>query len=88
MKFKSEEQEVKQLDTPICFFDVEVFPNLFVAVYKEIGKKKITLINPTPLDIQNMLTYNLVGYNCRRYDNHIVYGFDNLANYGETYAVD
>ena len=73
MKFKSEEQEVKQLDTPICFFDVEVFPNLFVVVYKEIGKKKITLINPTPLDIQNMLTYNLVGYNCRRYDNHIVY---------------
>ncbi len=74
MKFKSEENEYKQLDAPIVFYDVEVFPNLFVVVYKENGNnKKIRLINPKPIDIQNMLGYNLVGFNCRRYDNHIVY---------------
>ena len=73
MKFKSESKEVQQLDAPIVFYDVEVFPNLFVVVYKEKGKKPVKLINPKPIDIQNMLSYNLVGFNCRRYDNHIVY---------------
>ena len=73
MKFKSENKEVQQLDAPIVFYDVEVFPNLFVVVYKEKGKNSVKLINPKPIDIQNMLSYNLVGFNCRRYDNHIVY---------------
>ena len=73
MKFKSESKEYQHLDAPIVFFDVEVFPNLFVVVYKEKGGQKVTLINPKPIDIQAMLNYNLVGFNCRRYDNHIVY---------------
>ena len=73
MKFKSENKEYQHLDAPLIFYDVEVFPNLFVVVYKEKGKKKVRLINPKPIDIQNMLQYNLVGFNCRRYDNHIVY---------------
>lgn len=74
MKFKSEENEYKTLDAPIVFYDVEVFPNLFVVVYKELGSDiPITLINPTPNDIQVMFNYNLVGFNCRRYDNHIIY---------------
>ena len=73
MKFKSEEKEYKKLETPIIFYDVEVFPNLFVVVYKEKGKEKITLINPKPNDIQSILNFNLVGFNCRRYDNHIIY---------------
>lgn len=73
MKFKSESKEVQHLDAPIVFYDVEVFPNLFVVVYKEKGKQPVKLINPKPIDIQNMLSYNLVGFNCRRYDNHIVY---------------
>ncbi len=74
MKFKSEENEYKTLDAPIAFYDVEVFPNLFVVVYKELGSDiPITLINPTPNDIQVMFNYNLVGFNCRRYDNHIIY---------------
>ena len=74
MKFKSEEAEYKTLDAPIVFYDVEVFPNLFVVVYKELGSDMpIILINPTPNDIQVMFNYNLVGFNCRRYDNHIIY---------------
>lgn len=73
MKFKSENKEIQQLDAPIVFYDVEVFPNLFVVVYKEKDKEPVKLINPKPIDIQNMLSYNLVGFNCRRYDNHIVY---------------
>ena len=73
MKFKSENKEYEHLDAPLIFYDVEVFPNLFVVVYKEKGKDKIRLINPKPSDIEKMLSYNLVGFNCRRYDNHILY---------------
>lgn len=73
MKFKSEESDYKELDAAIAFYDVEVFPNLFVVVYKLVGAKPIILINPKPGDIQIMLSYNLVGFNCRRYDNHMLY---------------
>lgn len=57
----------------LVFYDVEVFPNLFVIVYKMEGKKAVTLINPTSDDVENLLRYKLVGFNCRRYDNHILY---------------
>ena len=73
MKFKSEDKEYKELDAPIVFFDVEVFPNLFVVVYKQKNMKPVVLINPEPADIQVMLGFNLVGFNCRRYDNHMIY---------------
>jgi hypothetical protein len=32
------------------------------------------MINPTPHEIEMLLNYRLVGFNCRRYDNHILYG--------------
>lgn len=31
------------------------------------------MINPKPEEIQALFKYRLVGFNCRRYDNHIVY---------------
>ena len=62
-------------DTPIVFFDVEVFPNLFVVVWKRQGDKckPMTLINPTPDEIQTICRFRLVGFNNRKYDNHILY---------------
>ena len=86
MKFKSEEASDEVLEYPtndIVFFDVEVFPNLFVICWKKrgLGNKKMYLINPTPAEIEPLLKMMLVGFNCRRYDNHIVYaayiGFSN-----------
>ena len=66
----------------LIFFDVEVFPNLFVVVYKVQGGTPVHLINPTPQQIENLIKYKLVGFNCRRYDNHILYaalmGYDNV----------
>lgn len=79
MKFKSETifENITDVDTdkPIVFFDVEVFPNLFVVCWKVQGenKKVVQMINPSSLEIENLLKMNLVGYNCRRYDNHILY---------------
>lgn len=70
----SENRQEYKTDTYI-FFDVEVFPNLFVLVWKPAGQNKcIKMINPTPQEIEEILKFKLIGFNCRRYDNHILYG--------------
>lgn len=78
MKFKSEEpsDNVKNDEAPIVFYDVEVFPNLFLVNWKAAGEGKpvVRMINPSPTEIENLLRFRLVGFNCRRYDNHILYG--------------
>ena len=65
----------KYINENIVFFDVEVFPNLFLVNWKEIGKDHIArMINPTRSEILELMHHKLVGFNCRRYDNHILYG--------------
>lgn len=89
MKFKSEDTSspVKDDSSPLVFYDVEVFPNLFLVNWKAEGKEKpvTRLINPTPLEIEQLIKFRLVGFNCRRYDNHILYarlmGYDNQQLY-------
>ncbi len=77
MKFKSEEpsDNCSNDDSNLIFYDVEVFPNLFLVNWKPAGKDKkvVRMINPTPTEIENLLKFRLVGFNCRRYDNHILY---------------
>lgn len=79
MKFKSEEISseviINKGDETIAFFDVEVFPNLFIVCWKFRGKDKelVKMINPTASEIEQVLKLMLVGFNCRRYDNHIMY---------------
>lgn len=61
-------------DKPIVFFDVEVYPNLFVVCWKVEGADDISkLVNPSSAEIEELLTHKLVGFNNRRYDNHILY---------------
>ena len=78
MKFKSEEKSDNVSDhdnRPITFFDVEVFPNLCLIVYKEQGpdNKPHTLINPSPALVEDLLSKKLVGFNNLNYDNYILY---------------
>ena len=78
MKFKSEETSDPDTDyknDKLVFYDVEVFPNLFLVNWKLEGPENsvVRMINPTPNDIENLVNYKLVGFNCRRYDNHIMY---------------
>jgi len=84
MKFKSEEVEPNptvqetpeslNAQTPIIF-DVEVFPNLFVICWKYKGSDTIVrMINPTSIAVEELMNLKLIGYNNRRYDNHILYG--------------
>lgn len=78
MKFKSDEpsENVKNDESPIVFYDVEVFPNLFLVNWKVQGEGKpvVRMINPKPSEIEELLRFRLVGFNVRRYDNHMLYG--------------
>ena len=77
MQFKSasEAPSVHLESSKLVFYDVEVFPNLFLINWKVEGKKKpvVRMINPTPSEVEDLLKFRLVGFNCRRYDNHILY---------------
>mgnify|MGYP002515458945 FL=1 len=77
MHFKSEEPSisVNNDNSELIFYDVEVFPNLFLVNWKAEGEEKpvIRMINPSPSDIEELMRFRLVGFNCRRYDNHILY---------------
>ena len=77
MQFKSEDPSaaVNNDDALIVFYDVEVFPNLFLVNWKVAGEDKpvVRMINPKPSEIEELIRYRLVGFNCRRYDNHMLY---------------
>ena len=77
----------------LYFYDVEVFPNLFIVCFKRYGKNSpiTTWINPTKEQIASLVELPLVGFNNRRYDNHIVYsallGENNLSLYRQSQRI-
>ena len=77
MQFKSADQSsgTKNDDAKLVFYDVEVFPNLFLVNWKIEGEGKpvVRMINPMSAEIEELMRFRLVGFNCRRYDNHILY---------------
>lgn len=85
MKFKSEEASLVDAteENPIVFYDIEVFKNLFIVCWKVQGEGKpvVKMINPTPTDIEKLTHFRLVGFNNRKYDDHLIYarlmGYDN-----------
>lgn len=89
MKFSSETEEkppAPQEDTPIVFYDVEIFPNLAVVCWKRKGVDGVTkMINPSAQEAEKLAAMRLVGFNNRRYDNHILYamvmGYSNAQLY-------
>lgn len=81
-------------DGRLVFYDVEVFPNLFLINWKFqndgswgwdrtkhhwqfVGHKTSVnrMINPTPAEVADLFKYRLVGFNNRRYDNHMLYAW-------------
>lgn len=78
MHFKSDDPAdpiASNENDPIIFFDVEVFPNLFLIVWKiqGPGHSCVRMVNPKPREVEELFHYKLVGFNNRRYDNHILY---------------
>lgn len=80
-------------DERIVLFDVEVYPNLFVICWKYRGSDTVVkMINPTAVEVENIVkTLKLAGFNCRRYDNHILYaammGYNNLSLFNLSQAI-
>ena len=77
MKFKSEEPSdfVDAEADELVFFDIEVFPNLFLVNWKVQGEGKpvVRMINPRPHEIERLLKFKLVGFNNLQYDNQMIY---------------
>lgn len=79
MKWESEEEDPaddieESSDKPIAFFDIEVYPNLLLICWKTSDTKCQWMINPEPQAIDWLFsTYRLVGFNNRKYDNHILF---------------
>lgn len=79
MHFKSEEAPEAHDSAdilPIAFFDCEVFPNLVLINWKEQGdgKPMHREVNPCAETVSLLIqNHRLIGFNNRRYDNHILY---------------
>lgn len=85
MKFKSHEvtdfDGVELVDQPeaisdeLVFFDLEVYPNLFYISWKFQGEDKelVHMFNPSPEAVGELMRMKLIGFNNRRYDNHILF---------------
>lgn len=78
MNFESEQKDIPEpeaKDDRLVFYDVEVFPNLFVVCWKYRGTDQVVrMLNPTSQEIERLVNLKLVGFNNRKYDNHIFYG--------------
>jgi len=91
MPFKSEEpsEDIVPKREDLIFYDIECFPNLFLVNWKWMGESEIVhrMINPSPNDIEELMQYRLVGFNCRRYDNHMLYARFKGASNEELYSL-
>ena len=80
MKLKSEHADeadtIPAPDEGLIFFDCEVAVNLFLVCWKRSGKDQpvVRMYNPSSEEIEQLCKFRLVGFNNRRYDNHILYG--------------
>lgn len=88
MRFQSEDKMEVQEDGDgrIAFYDVEVFPNLFVICYKFPGESAVHFrTNPSAKEVKSLFDLRLIGFNNRKYDNHVMYaaslGYSNAELY-------
>lgn len=78
MHFKSETEpkETDEIinDDRLVFFDCEVFPNFFCICWKyEDDPELHKMVNPQAWQVKELFTKKLVGFNNRKYDNHILW---------------
>ena len=79
MKYESKHEEPEEMEEPedprLVFFDLEVFPNLLLVCWKYEGSDNVVrMFDPTSSEIESLMKMRLVGFNNRRYDNHILFG--------------
>ncbi len=91
MKFSSDEPSPgwnDYSDERLVFFDIEVFPNMVLVCWKFEGEEEVhRIFNPSVQDVENLMRLRLVGFNCRRYDNHILYALYLGKSISEIYDI-
>ena len=71
----------------LVFYDVEVYKNLFLMCWMrdDDDAEVVAMVDPKPEEIEPLFDMRLVGFNNKRYDNHILYarwmGYDNERLY-------
>lgn len=72
---KEPEAGTEDADGGLVFYDVEVYPNLFLVCWMrdDPDAEVAVMVNPRPEELESMFEMKLVGYNNKRYDNHILY---------------
>jgi hypothetical protein len=61
-------------EAPVVIFDVECFPNFFgICWMYEDSDTVVRMVNPTPDEVAALFKFKLVGFNNRKYDNHMLY---------------
>ena len=57
----------------------------YIERLKSDHKPVVRMINPSPAEIEELVRHPLIGFNCRRYDNHVLYarmmGYSNAQLY-------
>ena len=90
MKFCSEKvndgEDTVDSEGPMCIFDIEVLPNLLLICWKVLDEEPVhKMFNPSVMDVERLTKNRLIGFNNRKYDNHILYarmlGYDNYQLY-------
>lgn len=78
MKFQSKDisEKKESKDDVITFFDIESSPNHFLVCYMldKDDASVVPMLDPSADDIYRFIERKLVGFNNRKYDNHMLYG--------------
>lgn len=70
-----EPEIVKDENEALVSYDIEVYPNLFLICWKYHGSDNVVvMVNPKAHEVEALFKLKLIGFNNRRYDNHILYG--------------
>lgn len=90
MHFKSDDisecKEIEAADDRLVFFDCECYSNFFGICWKYDGSDNVVkMVNPSPAEVESLFAFKLVGFNNRKYDNHLLLtrarGYSNEALY-------
>jgi hypothetical protein len=95
LQFRSEEEIPAEVATeaPIVYFDCEVYRNLFVIcwMYDRDDSEFVSMVNPSPAEVEELFRFRLIGFNNRNYDNHILWarslGYSNEKLYELSQAI-
>ena len=70
-----EEMDLQEFLKRLVIFDIEVTPDKWLICWKKYGEGQPVLnaTNPSPDMVDSLIKNRLVGFNCRKYDNHILY---------------